>query len=390
MAKALPNGGIWYQPASLWSIGYVDASAEVASLRFNFNREHFRNATRHPITLNRFALSGINYPVDIMNVSTAAPGDDSVSVANSAMFNKATIRISAPFRRAYSRQELPLASYSPRATGWVSGSTLSDSSLFGVNYLRFDREIILPRKGSFDVGLTGTTRIATSYFGIGNNVFFGGVDEAEPRFGRFFFHEKGGFFSGNSRQKALSIVTTANTIPIPDPYSGIPFGLPDGYGVPAEAGAPASAQWPPQSQMSARDYEQQEATRSGSTSVYGMGVFIDQIDYDDASKADFLAEQGVAPGSQYKLAMTASSIGCRMRAVHAPGSNDWWWRPGAPVCLVLDTITDALVYDLPEPITLSMGETLDVTMVVPGATTTGAAGKYQVGIALNGWTAVEG
>jgi hypothetical protein len=390
MPNALPNNGFWYQPASLWSIAYVDAAADVASLRFNFRREHFRNPTRHPITINRFALSGVNYPVDIMNVSTAAPGTDAVSVANSAMLNLARIKISAPYRKGYSRTEIPLASYSPRATGWISGSTLSDSSLFGVNYLKFDKNILLPRKGALEVSLSGTTRITTDYFGLGNNIFFGGADSAAPRPGRFFFHEVGGLFSGSARQKGLSVVTTANIVPIPDPYSGIPFGLPANYGFPVEAGALPVALWPPQSQMNARDFEQQESTRSGSSEVYGMGIFIDQIDYDDDSKAQFLALQGVSPGREYKLGMTASSVGCRARAMHAPGSNDWWWRPGAPVCLVLDTITDALVYDLPDPITLSMGETLDVTMVVPAASTVNAAANYQIGISFNGWTAVEG
>lgn len=380
--RELPNGGFWYQPASLWSIAYVDASAEVDTIRFNFRREHFRNPTRHPITLNRFAVSGVNYPVDIMNIAAATLQ----SVANSGMLNKATIRISAPYRRGYSRSELPLASYSPRATGWVSGNTLSDSSLFGTNYLRFDKEILLPRKSALEVGLTGMTSMASNYFP--------GVEIEFPispaRTGRFFFHEKGGLFSGNSRQKGLTLVTGEDVAPIPDPYSGIPFAVPPGYVVYSDVGTVPIDLWPGQSRMNARDYEQQEATRSGSTGVYGMGVFIDQIAWDDTVKAAILANQATPAGPLYKLAMMAARVGCRARAIHAPGSNDWWWRPGAPLCLVLDTITDALVYDLPEPITLSAGETLDVTMIVPGANTEGAGPGYQVGISFNGWTAVEG
>lgn len=381
LPRELPNNGFWYQPASLWSIAYVDSSAEVDAIRFNFKREHFRNPTRHPITLTRFALNGVNYPFDIMNI----PAATSQNVANSAILNLATIKIAAPYRRGYSRQELPLAAYSPRPTGWVSGATESDSSLFGTNYLRFDKEILLPRKGALEVALTGNTSMLTDY--LPSEIEFPIFPE---QLGRFYFHEAGGLFSGNSRQKSLQIVTGEDIAPIPDPYSGIPFAVPPQYGLFADVGPTPVQLWPGQSRMNARDYEQQESTRSGSTQVYGMGVHINQIEWDDTVKAQILGNLGVAAGSTYKLSMTASRVGCRARAVHAPGSNDWWWRPGAPLCLVLDTITDALVYDLPEPITLAMGETLDVTMVVPGNTSDTPAPGFQVGISFNGWTAIEG
>jgi hypothetical protein len=382
---ALPNDGFWYQPASLWSIAYVDASAEVDSIRFNFKREHFRNPTRHPITINRFALNGVNYPVDIMNVSTS----ELQSVANSAILNQATIAISAPYRKNYSRMTIPLAAYAPRPTGWVSGSTLSDSSLFGTNYLHFDKPILLPRKGALEVALTGMTSMISDCFGAdpADNIEF---PILPLRRGRFYYHEVGGLFSGSSRQKGLLVISGENVAPIPDPYSGIPFAVPPGYDVFSDGGTVPVELWPPESRMTARDFEQQESTRSGSSQVYGMGVFIEQIDWDDDIKAQFLAKQATAAGRDYKIAMMASRLGCRARATHAPGSNDWWWRPGAPLCLVMDTITDALVYDLPQPITLSQGETLDVTMFVPGATAAAAGPGYQVGISFNGWTSVEG
>lgn len=375
---ALPQGGFWYQPASLWSAAYVSAEEGVSSLRFNFRREHFRNPTRHPITLNRFALCGINYPLAIQNIA----GFVGPNSAESAMFQLAKIRISAPYRRGFSREAIPLASYSPRATGWTSGSTLSDSSLFGVNYLKFDKEIVLPRKGALDFALSGAIRMENADFAFPGSVF--------ARTGRIFYHEKGGMFAGSSRQKGLTVGQGANVAPIPDPYSGIPFPIPPDYAVAAEVGVAPTTLWPPQSQMNARDFEQQESTRSGSTGIYGMGVFIDQIAWDDEIKADVLATQATPAGPLYQISMTASMIGCRARAVHAPGSNDWWWRQGAPVSLVLDTITSALVYDLPEPITLSQGECLDVSMLVPGEAAASFATGYQVGISFNGWTAVEG
>lgn len=382
---ALPEGGFWYQPASLWSTAYVDASAAVASIRASFRREHFRNPTRHPITLNRFAICGVNFPFAIQNI----PSSTAPSSAESAMFNKATLRISAPYRKSYSRLEIPLASYSPRPTGWVSGNTLSDSSLIGVNYLKFDKPVILPRKAALEMSLSGTVRMSTNFAGFGGANFTIGGAPAEARPGRFFVHESGGLFSGSARQKDLLVHQGGNVDPIPDPYSGIPFPIPADYAVAAEAGINPIL-WPPQSQMNARDFEQQESTRSGSTTCYGMGVFIDQIDWDDAIKADLLVPLLVPAGPLYKISMTASMLGIRARAAHAPGPNDWWWRPGAPLALVLDTITDALVYELPEPITLSEGETLNVGLVLPAASTPASPANYQVGISFNGYTAIEG
>lgn len=387
--------GTFYQPASLWSVAYVDTTVDAPRVRANFNRQHFRNGTRHPITLTRVALNGVNYPLDRANFATS----EVISVANSGILNKALLGIYAPGRKRFSKQELNLSAYAPRPTGARSGMTPADSSLFGVNYLRFDKTLLIPRKSGFEFGVGSGALMRTDYPGWGEaQPSLTGDPDAPFLPGRIFVHEAGGMFSGSSRQKGI-VVQPSSIEPIPDVYEGIPYTVPASTLQEFPPAGLANNLWPPQSQMNARDFEQQESTRSGSTSVIGMGVFIDQIDADDFTKGSFQTLQGIDPdGGAYKLAMKSSQIGCRVRLARNV-TADWWWRPGAPICLVLDTITDALVYDLPEFITLGPGETLDVTMMLPAAgaaedTGPGKLGapmsRYQVGISFNGFTAIEG
>jgi hypothetical protein len=128
-----------------------------------------------------------------------------------------------------------------------------------------------------------------------------------------------------------------------------------------------------------------------------MGVAINQIDYDDFAAAD-ADGLGFDTNLGMKFGPVSQRIGCRAR-MGAGVNTDWWWRPGAPLALVLDTITPALVYKLPEPITLSPGDTLSVEADVPGtnyfdselASITGETdSRVQLGVSFNGYTAIEG
>lgn len=376
----MPNG-IWYEPTSFWSTAYPVVAD---GLNTRFNREHFRNGSRHPKTLTRVALSAVNYPFEIMNVVPQGSGDP--NIAGSAVLNQAKIRIAAPFRKNYSREQINLSAYAPRATGYQTGDTLSDSSLMGVNYLQFDKSLLMPRKASLEFGLGGVS--LKQVVGLATIPLDLGPVQANAH---IFTHERGGMFSGSSRQKSFAIQGSISTgFSTPDPYTGIPFPVPPGYAtVPVpEVGDPAIVykQWPAETAISSRDYEQQESSRSGSSDVCGLGVAIDQIDYDEGVKYDMLTFMGVSPGPLYKVASLASCISTRVRAKHSPTGGDYWWRPGAPLNLVCDTITDALVYDLPQPITLSFGETLSVSIELPGD----KAPSYQIGISFNGFTAIEG
>lgn len=367
--------GTWYEPASLWSAAYP-STADVAVRQARFNREHLRNGGRRPITLTRVALCPINYPLEIANLPEFGQ-----SIGGSAIQYMAELRLSLPFRKNMSRYSIKLSNYTPMPTSQPSGPLPAQSSLWGASYLRFDKPMLLPRMGSIEMGLMQLKHIRVD----GEVIFDRGNIAAHA-----YYHEKGGLFSGSTRIKGLVIPTDGSpNLPIPDPYSCIPYPIPPNYSAVTYGGAVMYPLWPGSAAMTSREFEQQEATRSGSTEIYGMGVFIDQITYDDEAIDDI--DEG-AGASTYKISQLSTRTGIRVRAKHSP-SGDWWWRPGAPLALVLDTITPALVYELPEPITLEPGDALDAALVLPGSTyTDGVSGPdgYQIGIAFNGYTAVEG
>jgi hypothetical protein len=380
------DSGFWCMPRALWSTAYVTNGPTPSAFpkRAHFKREHFRNDMRWPMQVNRIALSGVGYPMEIMNLPQSTTGL-TFGAAASSVLSTAKVRIGMPFKKNFSRTQLALSALTPRNTGYITGDSPSDSSLLGNSYLRFDKHLIVSRKGTVEFGLTGYPAVTTNFPNFVEGQIPVGGDLHLPNLGRIYFHEAGGMFSGSSRQKEI-LAISGGTQPQPDPYSGIPFPVPQGWGV--EFSAPPQPLWPPKSKMSARDYSQQESSRDGSTLTYGMGVWIDQIDADDATKAAF-ASFGFAAGSNYKIASIASLLGCRASCPAGPATNNWW-REGAPVSLVLDTITDALVYDLPHPFAVNPGEVLDVQIEVPGLDQLSAAASYNIGISFNGFAKIEG
>jgi hypothetical protein len=385
MTAAAVGEGVFREPAAFWSTAYVDTTAEVSKVFARFSRKHFKNGQRWPITLTRVALDAVNYPFDIMHHDAF----DVRGSASSSVLYQAKLRVSAPFRRNFSRSAINLSALTPRSTGSRTGDTVSDSSLDGVSYLRMDGLLRLPPKCNLEFGLTSFTKMRTAYTGLGESQISLGISD---RTGRIFVHETHDFnlFRAGSRQRAVTVSGLNANTPVPDPYAGIPYPILPMYALEAGTAVPG-ALWPPLAAMTPRDFAQQSAedrrTARLDSYVYGLGVFLDQIAQDDTVKASLLAG-GLAAGSDYKIAKMSKLIGCRVRT---QPTGDWWWRPGAPVSLVLDTITDALVYDLPEPITLGPGETLDVTLELPGsADEDTAVSKYQVGIAFNGFRSIEG
>lgn len=85
---------------------------------------------------------------------------------------------------------------------------------------------------------------------------------------------------------------------------------------------------------------------------------------------------------------TVSSLFNRVpiRARHVVGGVEKvWWRPGAPVSLVLPSFGPALRHRFPRPLELKMGETLDVEMVTPPADASGDGIRVQLGVSLVGY-----
>ena len=85
----------------------------------------------------------------------------------------------------------------------------------------------------------------------------------------------------------------------------------------------------------------------------------------------------------------ALRTGCRIRTTDGGTKMDWW-RPGAPIGLVLNTVSAAMTYKLPRPLTLEPGDQFEVELTVPPAANVENPDVYSIGLALNGYAAIEG
>lgn len=373
----LPEGGVIYEPRSLWSMLTVQLLAgPPGRFHFRFPREHFRNGSRYPMTLSRIAVAPINYgyrrtPTNEVNQRRWQ--------SMSAVMGVASLRVSVPYRQHYSRQTFPLAALSAAPTGEplprpheLDSGVIYPSGLWGVTVLNFDKPMFLPRLGSLEWQLSS-----------GNN-YEPSVELAAKAY--MLYQEQGGLFPGSARTHAFDVreLATAGRYPsgvFPQtPNVGWPF-VPDGN---ADLGAAGNTNqfWDGAGQFSSKRFKAQEATRDGSSKILGMRVMIDQITNDD--------DMGPA-GSQ--IAPLSLRLGTRVRSTGA-GSGEYWWREGAPLGLVFDTITPATVYRLPQPITLAKGDSLDVELELPAV-----AGELpddirqcvcNVGVSFNGYATIEG
>jgi len=400
VAKKVP-GDAWYQPKSLWSIGYFrQAQGDTSRLRLTYSRNMLRNGTRWPCTLLRLAISPINYPIIngvAFNQQASEPGTEGAFSAQ--VLADVTIRINSPYRRGFSRQEINTSAYPALNTGQPKGEG-GQSSLWGISYLKFDIPTYIGKNTSCAVRMAGYTpftirRQILDPLPVLNSLL------APPARAFAAYYERGGLFSGGQRLQAIRLnganeppgasVDNENR-PQPDFFTGVPFGLPGMYGNPA--GSLPVINFPPESSFSARSFTSQGMTSSGSSEMYGASVMIDQREYDDFLLDQMAAEGYALTDNNFQLAPLSMRIGSEASTSDGVSNNEWW-TPGAPLCLTYDTITPALVYELPQPITLGPGEGLQVEASCPhyrdnlsGTSTQTCAG--QVGISFNGYSKIEG
>jgi hypothetical protein len=400
----LPEGGIWYHPRSLWSVAQVDFDQNNNNF-VSVPRNDLRNGTRWPITVNRIALAVINDPIQRSNSQPEDFPNAAEWVNATTSFLAGTqIRYSMPFRKGWSRQALFLGSLSPRPSTQpqprkASGSPApfaSTTELFGQTHLTFDKPLYLPRMGSISYDVSG----------LGPQLSFdpgGGGDPAVtpnadiPCFQ--YWHEAGGLFEGSARVNRGVVRTDPSGTVVGPNEQGWPYLVPSGWSTVVTPGAkPVPFFGGGNPQFDGGTFNKQESTRDGSTHLTGVGMLLDQLDYD----RDLLAsiENAGMVAEQQQITPLSTRVGTRIRLVNGP-STDWWWRPGAPACLVFDSITPAVVYDLPEPITLQGGDSLQLDLVPAGTTNPyGVGGSFgqvddfpsrlNIGISLNGYAAIEG
>lgn len=355
-------GGMLYEPRSLWSIQSVDMSDAPQEVRFN--REHFYNGTPYPITITRVAVMGVNYIFQRM-VGQIAPWQAAT------VGSRVAISINAPFRSHFGKFPMVLNGFAPQPTWTPVPRNPVQSSLWGQCMLTPDHPLYLPRGGAMQWDISSFS----SYLRDG---------EEEPPIPEITVHqlyqEEGGFFAGHVRSRSFRTqeIQPLGGHDVFNPADGWPYPW-DIYHSPVNYANTPTTFWIPNGSFTAKEFKAQEATRDGSAKIIGLRTMIDQLDVD----VDVI--QPVAPARVSPLSMR---MGTRIRTVSG-GSDEWWWREGAPLALVFDTITPATVYKLPFPITLGPHDTLDLTLEVP-ANAAGDGLPVNIGVSLNGFAAIEG
>ena len=398
------SAGVWYEPRSLWLVKNVNLLEYLPfggeggfgpSLTVQLPRNPFRNGTRFPITINRMAMSGVGYPfarpdVGAMQAATPGPAD----LNGTTVINTMRVTLASPYRTTFSMTPSLLTGLAPQPT---SGPSLKNtafrgfSSLFGANGLRFDKPLILPKAGhiEWDVSSLQGLRFVPQPGNEGTR----GIQTDLPLNDIpcvLSYLEKGGLFAGNSRSRNMMLRQSQGGVAPTPGEQGYPYALPPSFIAPPSGAALPF--WDPLSRFDTQMFRAANATRAGSTEIYGMTAAIDQFQFD----ADTIFNAGF-PNAV--VAPVSTRLGTRVRLVGGPAS-DWWWAPGAPMALVMDTQTPAAVYWLDEPITLMPGDALDVTVQVrvPGSFEDAVSGQIptafalqnQFGISFNGFTAITG
>ena len=117
------------------------------------------------------------------------------------------------------------------------------------------------------------------------------------------------------------------------------------------AGGPLTQLYPPTQVFTPRQSAQQRATYSAPTSLSGMAVSFEQAALDNA----LIAGMGTTTGPL----STTTYARCRSRN---GGTQNFWWRDGAPLAICFPTMTPAVTHRLRRPLAVQPGEGFKVTL----------------------------
>lgn len=375
-----------YEPRGFWDVRQVSSAVQPTQIRFD--QANFFNGEKYPVTLYRLTLAPVGYTFrTYANPAVAVPTLIEYHNDAIAALTRSQIQINAPGRQHYSKRDLLIPSWGTLPT-WeprnkTDGTNASGdnspafaSSLWNVGRWDFAHSLVMPRLGYLELDLAS----------------FPGVlgltpDDAIRPIANIGFQETGAtgadYFVGNQRvtRVPLEFLNTTG----PDAITP-PFFAPDAFGFAASPGT-STLNWPPTSSFRARDYDAQNVSNRGPTQVLGFKVQIDQIDYDNAvSVTGDPSGTGLNPVNSLLF-----NVASRVRLRNS-GTGAWWWRPGAPLALMMPTMTPALTYELPVPITLGPGDTLEVELTVPAPVTIDGnllEPNYQLGIGFCGEAVIE-
>lgn len=364
--------GVYYEPRSLWSMLILSTE----SVRpYQFFREDFRNGSRWPITLNRLAVAPINYAFRTANGSD--PGQ------SMAVISSMKIVISSPQRQSFSRIALPLSGYTPEPVWspgrrYVSAAGDNASSIFGTSVLKPDYAVRLPPRGAIQLDLGGWTRPDLS------SPAYASIEDVDYT---AIFRDTGGTNGGSGLVRTNQSLDASDNSAFLESPNVVQSGASESDVTPDYPPSPTglTQPWPGGGQFSAQEFSKQSAARSGSSNIDTIAVTLDQIAQDNAIALGALSGIGVTP-----LALRVPS---RVRTVSG-GTGEFWWRQGAPLGLVFDTITPAVVYRLPVPITLAPGDLLNVELLKDPATPEGGSPPGTIpsvlGVSFNGYAVIDG
>ncbi|MHC4717522.1 MAG: hypothetical protein ACYS5V_11165 [Planctomycetota bacterium] len=354
------------------------------------DRRHFYNGTRYPIQINRLSIMGVNYTFN--RVPEGAPVR---TLQASTVINRCRLGISFPQRFHVNSKRFVLdAAIAPRPT-WQPrppdpsvpgqpGAGYPVSSLWGQSMLGFDKPLYLPIDGTITWQLSAINRWGDAAGGLANTIPV-----------TMLYQEEGGLFGGSARTFQTQIQPFSDLNYVAENAQEIerwPYPV-DPFQAPPTDGVGTRQWWAPETEFNGQIFDRQESTRAGSTKLTDMRCFIDQRHYDEELFDSAVGGAGTSP----QPSAVSMRIGTRVRTRNA-GSKEWWWRPGAPLALVFDKITPANVYKLPEPITLGPGEQVNIEMEFPAASWQPGGEvppppqpiNFHVGVALNGYAAIEG
>lgn len=385
-AQSADDPRFTHEPRVLWTVQRITAPASDASILDGLvlcPKDHFRNVHQYPITLTHMLCCGVGYTFREYEISppTLANQIDNCSSA----INRVEVLIAAPYSRYFVKRQFAISGLEALPTAepgmrYVeSGGEVNAyrSSLFGLCRWNFDKVLRLPRKSTIELNLSGYSlpNIGLPLGAVHSSVC---IDEATT-----------GMFYGDVRIRNRAQLSTLDTQSVGGAFypQVVDIFPPDGFG--HQAGQ-STATFDAAGQFRAKDFNKQETNRGQAMSHYtGFAIQIDQISFDDSIQllGPLLDSQPIAPLSM--------RVGCQAKCTNG-GTNQEWWRKGAPVALVCPTITPAQVHRFDVPIVLGPGEELEVQLqapvgreLTPGSPSTLVQPNYLVGLSMAGYITIE-
>ena len=376
--------GCSYEPRAFWDVATVDAVSPAAQANEQLivlNSANFFNAQRWPIVIDRITYAPINYLLK----RYAKPGGGvphGFFAASNIFLPRATMAVR--LRTAFSNEPM-VVSMEATEPSYGGGPPSMDtgriwSSNFGHVFHRFSQIMELPQDANIEFDLS-------VFDGVTNAGAPAPVAHARwaTAFHEYLHHDirLGGARVFGGTLAGASAPAQSPFGEVISPVATIPGNLTSSATFPSNQG-PTPREFNAQSPIASNSLAETRTSK-----FYGISVAIDQIDYDDNVAAALLA----AAGTSFPACMLAMRIAARART-RGGGTQAWWWREGAPLALVMPTITPASVIKLARPITIAPGDQLEVELRIPpqqlDSSAALAEATYSVGVGFNGYAVVAG